>query len=124
MLKPSGRTRTNARRGRREPTMAEAAVWTLLRDRRLDGLKFRRQLPLGPYIADFACPSIRLIVELDGGVHALRSESDATRDAWLTANGWTVMRFANQAVLTNPGLLLEAVRRHAERALAKGHDRF
>ena len=123
MLKPSERTRTNARRGRREPTMAEAAFWRLLRDRWLDGLKFRRQLPLGPYIADFACPSIRLIVELDGGVHALRIERDAARDAWLTANGWTVMRFANQAVLTNPGLLFEAVRRHAERARPNPHVR-
>ena len=113
MLKPSERTRTNARRGRSDPTLPEAVFWKFLRDRRLEGLKFRRQLPLGPYIADFACPSIRLIVELDGGIHALRAESDAARDAWLTANGWTVMRFANEAVLTHPALLFEAVRCHA-----------
>ncbi|WP_426026999.1 endonuclease domain-containing protein [Brevundimonas sp. TWP2-3-4b2] len=113
MLKPSERTRTNARRGRSDPTLPEAVFWKFLRDRRLEGLKFRRQLPLGPYIADFACPSIRLIVELDGGIHALRAESDAARDAWLTANGWTVMRFAIEAVLTHPALLFEAVRHHA-----------
>ncbi|WP_245162385.1 DUF559 domain-containing protein [Brevundimonas sp. AJA228-03] len=95
--------------------MPEAVFWTFLRDRRLEGLKFRRQLPLGPYIADFACPSIRLIVELDGGVHVLRAETDAVRDAWLTANGWTVLRFNNEAVLKNPALLFQAVRDHAVR---------
>jgi very-short-patch-repair endonuclease len=96
MLKPSDRTRSLARRGRRDPTLTEAHFWKLLRDRRLEGLKFRRQMPLGPYIADFACPAIRLILELDGGVHHLRAASDAVRDAWLTANGWTVLRFANE----------------------------
>ena len=93
--------------------MPEAVFWKFLRDRRLEGLKFRRQLPLGPYIADFACPSIRLIVELDGGVHSLRAESDAVRDAWLTANGRTVMRFENEAVLKSPALLFQAIRDHA-----------
>ncbi len=115
MLKPSDRTRAAARRGRADPTLPEAIFWRYLRDRRMEGLKFRRQLPLGPYIADFACPSIRLIVELDGGVHDLRIEQDAKRDAWLTANGWTVLRFRNNAVLTNPALLFEAVRDHAVR---------
>ena len=115
MLKPSDRTRAAARRGRIDPTLPEAIFWKYLRDRRLEGLKFRRQLPLGPYIADFACPAVRLIVELDGGVHDLRVAQDAKRDAWLTANGWTVMRFRNNAVLTNPSLLFQAVREHAER---------
>ncbi len=115
MLKPSGRTRAAARRGRTDPTFPEAIFWKYLRDRRMEGLKFRRQLPLGPYIADFACPSIRLIVELDGGVHDLRLEQDAKRDAWLTANGWTVLRFRNNEVLTNPAPLFQAVRDHAVR---------
>ncbi|MCA3699606.1 MAG: DUF559 domain-containing protein [Brevundimonas sp.] len=115
MLKPSDRTHAAARRGRADATLPEAIFWKYLRDRRREGLKFRRQLPLGPYTADFACPSIRLIVELDGGIHDLRVEADAKRDAWLTANGWTVPRFRNQAVLMNPGLLFEAVREHAER---------
>ncbi|MEQ7156597.1 MAG: hypothetical protein B7Z42_05465 [Brevundimonas sp. 12-68-7] len=105
--------RAAARRGRSDPTRPEAIFWKMLRDRRLEGLKFRRQMPLGPCIADFACPSIRLIVELDGGVHDLRLEADATRDAWLTKNGWTVLRFRNQAVLTNPSILFNAVLDHA-----------
>ena len=116
MLKPTERTRTAARRSRREPTMAEAAMWKLLRDRRLSDLKFRRQMPIGPYIADFCCPALKLIIELDGGVHVLRAESDAKRDGWLTAKaGFTVLRFGNEAVLRNPAVVFEAVRRHAAR---------
>ena len=116
MLKPTERTRTAARRSRREPTRAEAVLWKLLRDRRLGGLKFRRQMPIGPYIADFCCPALRLIIELDGGVHVLRAESDARRDGWLTAKaGFTVMRFANEVVLRDPEAVFEVVRRHAAR---------
>ena len=115
MLKPTERTRTAARRGRRDPTMAEAAMWKLLRHRRFEGVKFRRQMPIGPYIADFCCPALRLIVELDGGVHALRVESDSARDAWLTGQGFRVLRFGNEAVLRNPALVFEAVREAAGR---------
>ncbi|MFC5343181.1 endonuclease domain-containing protein [Brevundimonas staleyi] len=115
MLKSSDRTKASARRERREPTLPEAIFWNFLRDRRMEDFKFRRQMPIGPYIADFACPSIRLILELDGGVHDLRVERDAERDAWLSENGWTVLRFRNQAVLTNPALLFQAVRDHAAR---------
>ena len=116
MLKPTERTRTAARRSRREPTMAESALWKLLRDRRFSAFRFRRQMPVGPYIADFCCPALKLIIELDGGVHVLRTESDAKRDGWLTAKaGFTVLRFANEAVLRNPAVVFEAVRRHAAR---------
>jgi len=115
MLKPTQRTRTSARRSRREPTMTEAAMWRLLRGRGLEDLKFRRQMPIGAYVADFCCPALKLIIEVDGGVHRLREESDARRDAWLTAQGFTVLRFGNEAVLRNPNLILEAVREHAAR---------
>jgi very-short-patch-repair endonuclease len=116
MLKPSERTRTAARRSRREPTMAEAAVWTMLRHRRFEAFKFRRQMPIGPYVADFCCPSLKLIIELDGGVHVLRTDSDARRDRWLTdVAGFTVLRFGNEAVLNNPAVLFDAVREHAAR---------
>ncbi|MDI6623940.1 MAG: endonuclease domain-containing protein [Brevundimonas sp.] len=117
MLKPTEHTRTAARRSRREPTMAEDAVWRLLRGRRLGELKFRRQMPIGPYVADFCCPALKLIIELDGGVHVLRIDSDAARDAWLIAKaGFTVLRFDNEAVLNNPAVVLEAIRTHAARA--------
>ena len=96
--------------------MAESAMWKLLRDRRFSAFKFRRQTPVGPYVADFCCPALKLIIELDGGVHVLRTESDAKRDGWLTAKaGFTVLRFANEAVLRNPTVVFEAVRRHAAR---------
>ena len=116
MLKPTDRTRSNARRGRAEPTVTEAAMWKLLRDRRLEGVKFRRQMPIGTYIADFCCPALKLIIELDGGVHALRAESDAVRDAWLTTAGFTVLRFGNEAVLRNPALVFDAVRQTIARS--------
>lgn len=116
MLKPTERTRTAARRSRRKPTRAESAMWKLLRDRRLGDWKFRRQMPNGPYIADFCCPALKLIIELDGGVHVLRAESDAKRDGWLTAKaGFTVLRFGNEVVLGDPAMVFEAVRRHAAR---------
>ena len=118
MLKPTERTRSAARRSRREPTMAEVAMWKLLRGRRLGELKFRRQMPIGPYVADFCCPALKLILELDGGVHALRFESDAARDGWLTAKaGFTVLRFDNEVVLRSPAVVLDAVRAHAARTI-------
>jgi very-short-patch-repair endonuclease len=95
--------------------MAEAAMWKLLRDRALGEFKFRRQMPVGPYIADFCCPALKLILELDGGVHVLRQESDAKRDAWLVSVGFTLLRFGNEAVLRNPAVVFDAVREHARR---------
>ena len=117
MLKPTDRTRANARRSRGEPTFAEAAMWKLLRDRRMGGLKFRRQMPIAQYIADFCCPAAKLIVELDGGVHVVRAESDAVRDAWLTKAGFTVLRFSNEELLRTPDQVLEKVRQAAAREL-------
>ena len=86
-----------ARQMRHEPTLAERALWRLLRSRNLRGLKFRRQVPLGPYIADFACVEARLIVEADGGQHG--GPRDEARDAWLQAQGFRVIRLWNSEVL-------------------------
>ena len=72
----------------------------MLRHRRL-GRRFRRQFPIPPYIVDFACLGSRLIVEADGGQHALPGDHDS-RDAFLTGKGWRVMRFWNNNVLQNP----------------------
>ncbi len=77
---------------RRAPTRAELRLWRLLRDRRLNGLKFRRQVPIGPYIVDFLCVSARLIVEADGSQHG-QSIRDERRDAYLARQGWAVVRF-------------------------------
>ncbi len=87
-----------ARAMRKESTDAERLMWRMLRSRQLEGLKFRRQLPIGPYIADFACLNPRVIVECDGGQH-VDNAYDAERDAWLKAQGFRVFRFWNDHVL-------------------------
>ncbi|MNE61541.1 hypothetical protein D3C80_1567620 [compost metagenome] len=114
MEKPPDRNRAFARRSRGPLTTTESALWTLLRDRRLHGIKFRRQVPIGPYVADFACHALKLVIEADGGVHRLREEADANRDAWLAEAGYTVLRFDNSVILRNPNLVFDAVRGHAE----------
>ena len=111
-LTPSDRTRSSARRPRREPTLAEAALWEL-RDRRFGDFKFRRQAPIGTYVADFFRPALKLVVELDGGIHALREEADRRRDDWLRTAGYTVLRFPNEAMLRNPAVVFDAIREHA-----------
>ncbi len=81
-------------------TDAERRLWSLLRDRKLNGHKFRRQHPVGPYVLDFACIEQKLAVEVDGGQHA-DSEHDRQRTAWLESQEWWVVRFWNHDVLTN-----------------------
>jgi very-short-patch-repair endonuclease len=87
-----------ARDLRRRETAAEELLWEALRDRRLDGLKFRRQHPVGALVLDFCCPARRLAVELDGEVHATQGERDVEREAVLAAAGYRVLRFPNEAV--------------------------
>jgi len=87
-----------ARYMRKAPTNAETALWQLLRNRRFCGFKFRRQVPLGDYIADFVCFEARLVVEADGSQHA-ESTRDNRRDAWLEARGFRVLRFWNADIL-------------------------
>jgi very-short-patch-repair endonuclease len=89
-----------ARAMRRKPTEAERKLWYTLRDRRMQNVKFRRQAPVGPYIADFLCVEHRLIVEADGGQHG-ESTRDSHRDAWLTKNGYKVLRFWNRDIFLN-----------------------
>lgn len=103
-----GQKRDIARALRRNATEAERIMWRLLRDRRLGGVKFRRQVPIGPFIADFASIEHRLVVELDGGQHA-DSETDVRRDSFLVADGWRVVRFWNNDVMTNREGVLEAI---------------
>ena len=98
---PDEETRTGrARRLRRDWTKAEARLWLCLRNRQLDGFKFRRQLPIDRYFADFACLEAKLIVELDGGQHADEAAYDAARTEVLEQAGFRVLRFWNHAVLT------------------------
>lgn len=89
----------NARALRARQTQAESLLWQVLRGRRLHGLKFRRQHPIGPYITDFACAEHRLLVEVDGGYHDQIYEQDLARQQQLEAVGWRVIRFSNAEVL-------------------------
>ena len=97
-----------ARELRLNSTDAERRLWQALRDRQLEGYKFRRQRPIGPFIADFACIEHRLIVELDGSQHA-DSSYDVIRTAWLQQHGWRVLRFWDNDVLLNTGGVAEAI---------------
>lgn len=93
--------RDKARQLRREPTEAEKRLWSILRDRQLADAHFRRQHPIPPYVADFACVDAKLIVEVDGGQHAGAAPHDAQRDAYLQRQGWRVLRLANADVLAD-----------------------
>jgi very-short-patch-repair endonuclease len=99
---------SRARRLRKNATEAEAALWRKLRSRSLNGFKFVRQEPIGPYTVDFICREQRLVIEVDGGQHA-DSPHDAVRDEWLTSRNYRVMRFWNNDVLTNMAGVLEVI---------------
>jgi very-short-patch-repair endonuclease len=92
---------SRARQLRGAMTDTERRLWSALRSRRLEGYKFRRQHPIGPFVADFACLSHRLVIEADGGQHA-ENQDDRRRTIWLARRGWRVVRFWNNDILTNP----------------------
>ena len=97
-----------ARQLRRHATNAETKLWFAIRDRRLAGFKFARQIPIGPYVADFVCREQMLIVEVDGGQHA-ESSRDQIRDTFLRKEVFHVLRFWNSDVLTNCDEVLNTI---------------
>ena len=92
---------TFARQLRKNSTNVERILWRQLRSHRFYKLKFKRQQPIGPYIADFVCFDKRVIIELDGGQHDEQKEADEKRSVWLAEQGFKVVRFWNNDVLTN-----------------------
>jgi very-short-patch-repair endonuclease len=100
---------TIAKRLRRDSTDAERALWFRLRDRRLDGRKFRRQVPIEGYVVDFLCVDAHLIIELDGGQHVVQAAADMKRTKVLEAAGYLVLRFWNNDVLGNMDGVLETI---------------
>ena len=92
-------------------TDAEAKLWSRLRDGRLLGTKFRRQVPIGCFIADFCCRNPKLVVEVDGGQHAERAAQDAARTRVIAEHGYTVLRFWDHEVLNDTEAVLEAIGR-------------
>jgi very-short-patch-repair endonuclease len=85
-----------AQRLRSDQTDVERRLWFELRDRRFYGHKFRRQVPVDPFIVDFACWERSFIIELDGGQHNSMIDDDRKRTQWLEGNGWRVLRFWNK----------------------------
>ena len=90
-------------------TPAERVLWRHLRGKQLKNLKFRRQQPIGNYIVDFVCFEKRLVIEIDGGHHAVDEVSDSHRTSWLNEKGYTLIRFWNNEVLTNCSGVLEKI---------------
>ncbi len=107
---------TTARKLRSATTDAERRLWSIPRDRQIGGCKFRRQHPIGPFFADFACVERMLVVEADGGQHA-ESEDDERRTVWLKGQGWRLIRFWNNEIMSNS----EGVARSIWDALEGGH---
>lgn len=114
MRGPDTPTTQRSRGLRRSQTDAERHLWRHLRNRGLDGHKFRRQVAIGAYFADFACLERRLVVELDGGQHLEQAARDATRSEVLRESGFTVLRFWNDQVLTETSAVLEEILRYLE----------
>jgi len=98
-----------ARELRQEMTPAEKLLWSRLRNKQLKGLKFRRQHPLGPFIADFYCAARRLVVEIDGDIHDLQPERDAARTEQFKRYGYRLIRFRNKQILNDIEEVLVAI---------------
>jgi very-short-patch-repair endonuclease len=109
--------RSRARRLRRNQTDAERKLWFELRNRRFSSVKFRRQHPIGRFVVDFCCPKRDLVIGLDGGQHATRTEADQERTVFLEQNGYQVLRFWNHEVIGN----IEAILQQIEQALKNPH---
>ena len=114
-----------ARELRKEQTPAEQKVWRVLRNRQLEGYKFRRQHPIGRLIVDFYCPVCVLVIEIDGDVHADQEDYDRVRTEWLNEQGYDVIRFMNTQVNEQLNEVIAEILYHCkkrEAELAQGDE--
>ena len=111
MRGPDQKSTTRARTLRREQTAAESRLWACLRNRQLGGVKFARQVSIGPFFADFCCREAKLVIEIDGVTHETPEEvsHDARRTAWLEAQGYRVIRFRNEEMMGDLDFVLEKI---------------
>src|SRR5215203_1821598 len=111
MRGPNQKSTTRARTLRREQTAAESKLWACLRNRQLDGVKFLRQVSIGPFYVDFCCRDAKLVIEIDGVTHETPKElaGDAHRTAWLEAQGFRVIRFRNEELMGDLDAVLERI---------------
>ena len=110
MEKSFRRPTARAQELRNNATDAEWHLWKFLRKRQLEGFKFSRQMPVGPFICDFMCREVRLVIELDGGQHGERVEEDRERTAFIEREGFRVIRFWNSDVMGHTEGVLEVIR--------------
>ena len=117
------KTRQRAKTLRREMTKAERVMWDILRDFRPRGARFRRETPIGSYIADFAWLSARFIIEVDGDSHETTHgrKHDIKRDVFLASQGFTVLRFDNGQVIDNPDYIAISLEQALCKCLDRGH---
>lgn len=101
--------KTKAKQFRSRPTIAEATLWEILKNRRLGGYKFRRQHPIDRFLVDFCCPQMKLVVEVDGGIHKSKETEDSTRQEKLEEIDYKVLRFSNEAVENNLNQVLSKI---------------
>src|SRR3954454_17496790 len=115
------RQRDRAKHLRRGMTRAETLLWRYVKAHHIDDLSFRRQVPIGSYIADFVCHSARLIVELDGETHDFesRQRNDRRREMWFASQGYAVLRFTNEEVMKNLHGVVTVI---GETATSRIHD--
>ncbi len=108
---PADTARLRARRLRRSTTDAEKLLWKQLRKLDLKGSHFRRQIPIGPYIADFGCMAVRLLIEIDGSQHGETAKEvyDEKRTRWLEKEGYRVLRFWNNEITRNIDAAMETI---------------
>ena len=113
MRGPNQKSTTRARTLRREQTAAESKLWACLRNRQLNGVKFARQVSIGPFFADFCCREAKLVIEIDGATHETPEELsyDSRRAAWLESQGYRVIRFRNEEMMGDLDFVLEKIQR-------------
>jgi very-short-patch-repair endonuclease len=113
----------NSRNLRQNLTPAERILWRWLRNRQIDGLKFRRQFPIGNYITDFCCIEKKLVVEIDGGSHLEQEEYDKMRTEWLEEQGFHVIRFSNEMIYKQLDSVIDVIRVHCNSSPSQGEVR-
>lgn len=100
-----------ALRLRKQMTKAETLLWKALRRKQCEGMKFRRQVPIGEYIVDFLCVEQYLVIEIDGRIHEKQEYHDARREAFLRRRGYRIVRFRNEDILRNLSAVLDLIAR-------------
>ena len=108
-----------ARRLRRDMAKVEWKLWSRLANRQVAGARFRRQVPLGPFVVDFYCPAQRLVIEVDGPLHAEGRSGDASRDRWMSERGYQVLRFTADAAYRRTDAVVQAIQEELVRRIGR-----